>query len=147
MGNYYLGIDYGSSHTGLAVGQDVTSTVAPLDAVRTKNSKLAPEVWAKLFADYEFKAIVMGLPRNMDGSETKFATTVRKTAKWLNKTYAIPVYLVDERNSTTSAKEWIFANREYKGLTKSKIDSISACIILQAFLDGEEYEEISQNLK
>lgn len=135
---YFLGIDYGTGSTGLAIGQDLIGTAQPLDTLKVKNGKLDLDKITALIKEWQITAFVIGLPLNQDNTETKVTPKVRKLARFLVKNFQLPVYFMDERNSTTSAKEFIFNKYTSKGLQKNKVDAISAAIILQAYLDGEE---------
>ncbi|RIY34248.1 Holliday junction resolvase RuvX [Psittacicella hinzii] len=138
---YYLGVDYGTGNTGIAIGQDVTYTAQPLTHVSMSKGKVDHAGFDKLVKEWQPKAVVVGLPRNQDGSLTNVAPKVIAFAKWVHKIFTIPVYFIDERNTTTSAKEFIFDKYAYKGLQKNKVDAISAALILQAYFDGEEFIE------
>lgn len=138
----YLGIDYGSGSTGVAVGEDITGTARPLTTVAMSKGKVNHAAFDQLMKEWQPQAVVVGLPRNQDDTFTFLAPKVEAFAKWVHKIFQVPVYFIDERNSTTAAKEFIFSRYQYKGLKKAKVDTISAAIILQAFLDGEEYQEL-----
>ncbi|RIY38650.1 Holliday junction resolvase RuvX [Psittacicella gerlachiana] len=138
---YYLGVDYGTGSTGIAIGQDITATAQPLTTIKMSKGKVDHASFDKLMKEWQPTAVVVGLPRNQDNSLTAVAPKVVAFAKWVHKIFAVPVYFIDERNTTTSAKEFIFDKYSYKGLQKGKVDSISAALILQAYFDGEEYQE------
>lgn len=138
----YLGLDYGTSSTGVAVGTELTQTANPIATLRLLKGKVNPADLEKLLKEWQPDALVMGLPLNQDGTETKVTPKVRTFAKWFAKTFHKDVYLVDERNSSTSAREFIFERYKFKGLQKSKVDQVSAAIILETFLLEGEYLEI-----
>ncbi|MFC6277231.1 Holliday junction resolvase RuvX [Psittacicella hinzii] len=137
---YYLGVDYGTGATGIAIGQDVTYTAQPLTGIPMSKGKVDHASFDKLVKEWQPAAIVVGLPRNQDNTFTHVSPKVYNFAKWVHKIFSIPVYFMDERNTTTSAKELIFAKYQYKGLQKHKVDAVSAALILQAYFDGEEYQ-------
>lgn len=140
--SYYIGIDYGTSTCGIAVGQSLTATANPEQSIYLNNGKCNPQDLDKLIQQWHPHAFVMGYPLNQDGTPTKVAPKAKKFAQWLHKQFQLPVYLVDERNSSTSAREILFERHRAKGLNKNKVDQIAACLLLEAFLDTGDYLEL-----
>ena len=99
-----LAIDFGLRRMGLAIGQSITGTASPMDSIAASDGVPG---WAELdllVADWRPDFLVVGLPINMDGSESEMSGRVRRFAKILEKRYSMPVELTDERLTTREAK-------------------------------------------
>jgi len=99
-----LAIDFGLKRMGVAAGQSVTGTASPITAVTASNG--APD-WAeldRLISEWRPDHLVVGLPLNMDGTESEMSQCARRFAKRLRKRYSMPVDLTDERLTTIEAK-------------------------------------------
>lgn len=128
-----LAFDFGTRSIGVAVGQSITSTASPLPALKALDGKPDWQQVSKLLNEWQPDLCVIGLPLNMDGTEQPMTARARKFANRLHGRFGIAVALQDERLTTASAKELLFARGGYKNLRKDAIDSASACIILEAF--------------
>lgn len=129
-----LGFDYGLRHIGVAVGQRITATASPLPALRAQDG--IPN-WAqieKLLREWQPQICIIGLPLNMDGSDQPLTLRARKFANRLHGRFGVPVHMQDERLTTVSAKEQLFAQGGFRNLSKDKIDSASACLIVEDYL-------------
>lgn len=129
-----LGFDFGTHNIGIAVGQTITGTASPLPALKAKDGQ--PD-WTKverIIAEWQPKLLVVGLPLNMDGSEQPLTDLARKFANRLHGRFGLPVELQDERLTTVAAKEELFARGGYRELSKDKIDSAAAQLILEDYL-------------
>ncbi|MCO4322640.1 Holliday junction resolvase RuvX [Aliidiomarina quisquiliarum] len=130
-----LAFDFGLRSIGVAVGQSLTQSASPLAALKAKDGQPNWDTTAQLLATWQPTLCVVGLPLNMDGSEQELTQLARKFANRLHGRYGVQVELQDERLTTVSAKEELFAERGYRGLTKDKIDSVSACLIAEDYLN------------
>lgn len=131
-----LGFDYGSKSIGIAVGNSVTGTAQPLEAVRVLPR--GPD-WRRidtLVKEWRPDAMVLGLPLNMDGTETHTTPQARAFGDALHHRYNRPVHLVDER-LTTHAALHALDELGISGRRRSKadVDSMAAQTILQAYLN------------
>lgn len=130
-----LGVDYGDVRTGLAVS-DVTGFLASgIGTVKPGGMKNTAVAVAKAAAEHSCVGIVVGLPKNMDGSEGFRAETVRAFVELLEKETALPITMVDERLSTVTAHTYLSITDTRGKKRKEKVDALSAEIILQDFLD------------
>jgi putative Holliday junction resolvase len=132
-----LGVDYGAVRTGLAVS-DVTGTLAS-GIMTIKESGMrstAKRVAAEAAARGAVK-IVVGLPKNMDGSEGPRAEVVRIFAGILAEETPLEICFCDERMSTMEAYRFLSATETYGKKRKNVADTLSAEIILQSWLDRE----------
>lgn len=130
----YLGVDYGDVRTGLAVS-DISGFLAggigQISPGGMKNTAVAVAAEAK---KQSAVLIVVGLPKNMDGSEGFRAEAVRAFVTLLAKETEIPIVLSDERLSTCEAHRYLQASGKKR---KAVVDTLSAQIILQDYLDAE----------
>ncbi len=128
-----LGFDYGEQRIGVAVGQGVTRTATALCTLKTHDGK--PD-WAGISAlveEWQPAALVVGLPRHADGSDSAISRAVRRFAHQLEGRYRLPVHLVDESLSSQAAAALQQAGHQ----DKAGLDAMAARIILQDWLDTE----------
>jgi putative Holliday junction resolvase len=138
-----LGIDYGERRIGLALS-DATGMLAspwklmPNDAnVGAAAKRLAEQVKALHAEDDGLHAVVIGLPRRLDGSANDQTARVRKLAELLTREIPVPITLQDERLTSHEADE-LLAQREHDWRRrKQHVDAMAAALILQDFLDHQ----------
>lgn len=140
MGAVLLGFDYGIKRIGVAVGQTLTSTASALTTIPVHNFRPDWETISRLFAQWKPTAVVVGLPRNMDGSEHELTARARRFGNQLAGRYNLPVHFVDERLTSVEAEQQLRAAGR-RG--KQDIDPEAARLILQTWLD-ECSREIKQ---
>ena len=133
----YLGVDYGDVRTGLAEC-DVSGLLAgPIGTIAEGGMRNTAVRVAKEAESRSCKKIVIGLPRNMDGSEGIRVDTVKAFAKILSELTDIPIDFYDERMSTMAAYRFLDGTQTYGKKRKNAIDTLSAEIILQGYIDKE----------
>lgn len=130
-----VGIDYGDARTGIAVcdvNEIVSSAVTTIKArgLTEMASKCAEEI-QKLGAEL----IVLGLPKNMDGSESFRAEKTKLFAQMLKEQIELEIVFFDERLTTVSAYNYLNQTNYNKNKKKNVIDALSAQIILQDYID------------
>jgi len=139
-----LGFDFGLKRIGVAVGQMVTGTAAPLNVLSNQRASLWDGI-NDLINEWKPRGIVVGLPLAMDNSETEMSIQCRKFARRVHGRSGLPVYLQDER-LTSRAADSRFAEMRAAGLKKQKHmvdrDSIAAQVMLEDWL-SEPGEPIS----
>lgn len=131
----YLGLDLGTKTLGISITDKTNTLVSPLKVIRfefEKYDSIIDEV-KNIISEYDIKLVVLGLPKNMDGS-IGFAGERSLNFKKLLENENIKVELVDERLTTKSAIDIVHLNNGNEKNTKNKIDSIAACIILESYL-------------
>lgn len=131
-----LGFDFGSKSIGVATGQMITATAQPLAAIKANDGIPNWNIVEKVINDWQPDLVVIGLPLNMDGSEQTITQRAKKFANRLNGRFGVKTALQDERLTTASAKEFIFTHGGYKALDKGKIDSVSAALILESWMES-----------
>jgi len=139
----YLAIDLGDKRTGLALGDDATRIVTPLDVIETplaeQDGRNLLDRLTRAVGDHLGRSgeLVVGLPLNMDGSEGPRARLVRAFAAKLGEASGRVVHLVDERLSSAQA-DWQMARTGMsRGEKKARRDALAAAAILNEFLGGE----------
>ncbi len=134
-----LGLDVGSKTIGTAISDERQRMAFPGETI------IRQEGWRKdmaairdLVADKGVGLIVVGIPVMMDGSEGIQAEKVRDFVSTLRRNVRIPIAFQDERMSTREAERLLYqAGRDHKEV-KKVVDSVAACLILQAYLDKNE---------
>ena len=134
----YLGIDYGTVRIGLALSDPTGTLCSPLPFLENKSIRQVVSDLAALVKTHEVIGLVIGLPRNMDGTYGPSAQKVRDFIGQIQSEISLPIQTIDERLTTAQAsKQLIGIGLSHKDLRK-KVDSSSACLILQQYLDQKQ---------
>lgn len=131
-----LGFDYGCRRIGVAVGQTLTATAAPLTTVRVTAAEPDWEAIAKLVGVWQPDALVVGVPLNMDGTEQATTHAARAFGRELTRRFGLPVHSADERLSTIEARHRL----AQAGRDPTHEDPVAAQIILEAWLEEQRAE-------
>jgi putative holliday junction resolvase len=130
--------DYGLKNIGVAYGQNITQTARELIPLKARDGIPQWDAIGALLSEWQPTLLLVGLPLNMDDSESELSTRARKFGNRLHGRFGLPVQMVDERLSTREAK-WEARARGHKGnYAQSPIDSIAARIILEAWLAAQQ---------
>lgn len=132
-----LGFDFGMKHIGVAVGQTITRTANPLTSLKALDGIPKWDEIAKIITTWNAQALVLGIPLNMDGTEQPITAAAKKFGNRLEAQFKLPVHRVDERLTTVEAKQQLFDSSGYKALDKASIDSYSAKLILESWLQSQ----------
>ena len=129
-----MGIDYGDSRTGVAISDLLCSIVGSTFVVRSRNTEKLLEDILQLIKLNDVGQIVVGLPKNMDGSEGPRALLCREFAQKLEELTGLPVAMWDERRTTVEAHN-ILSQHNYHGKKrKDTVDAVAASLILEGYL-------------
>jgi len=129
-----MALDYGDARTGVALS-DPTGTLAGITTVvRARTPQSAAEQIAGLVRQYQPDTLVLGLPRNMDGSEGPRAALCRDFAVLLHTATGLEPVLWDERRTTIQAQQILHANGKNARKQKKNIDAVAAALILESYL-------------
>ena len=131
-----LGFDFGTKSIGVATGQMITATAQPINAIKANDGIPNWDIVEKVIKEWQPDLVVVGLPLNMDGTEQPITKRAKTFANRLNGRFGVKTALQDERLTTASAKEFIFDRGGYKALDKGKIDSVSAALILESWMES-----------
>lgn len=133
-----LAVDYGDVRTGLAVCDPTETLASPVCSVTQRDpERLAQEI-AAVAAEYKAQRLVVGLPKNMDGSCGARAEKCRAFADLLQQTTGLEIKLQDERLTTVSAHQALNRTNTRGKKRKAVIDQVSAVMILQDYLDSKK---------
>ena len=133
----YLGVDYGDKRTGLAECDASGLIASGIGTVSEGGMRSTAVRVAKEANSRGCKKIIVGLPKNMDGSEGFRAETVRAFGEILASLTDIPIDYYDERMSTMEAYRFLDGSATFGKKRKDVIDTLSAQIILQNYIDRE----------
>lgn len=130
-----LGVDLGKARTGVAVCDKSELLASPVEVVNEHNRERLLERVAQLAKDRRAEQIVVGLPRNMDGSEGESAQNARAFGAELVEKTGLPVDFSDERGTTITAHGFLNETNTRGKRRKATVDAVAATIILQDYLD------------
>ena len=129
------GLDLGTKTIGVAVGDGLRSVASPLTVIRRTKLTTDAEALLKIVADRALVGLVLGLPRNMDGSEGPRAQSTRAFARNLERLTPLPISFWDERLSTVAAERALLEGDTSRKRRAEVIDQVAAGYILQGALD------------
>lgn len=130
-----MGIDYGDARTGIAISDLLCSLVGSTTVIHSRNPEKTIEEICRLVKEHDVGELVMGFPRNMDGTEGPRAELYRAFAAQLEETVGMPVKLWDERRTTVEAHQ-ILSEHNYHGKKrKNTVDAVAASLILEGYLN------------
>ena len=127
-----MSFDYGTEKIGIAIGQSISSTAEPLTIIRAKDGIPNWSQITSLIESWRPNFFVVGLPYNLDGSDSKLLQRALKFAQRLNGRFNIPTFGIDERLSSKAATEK-FKTGNPKNSVRNEIDDIAAQIILETW--------------
>lgn len=129
-----LSVDYGDARTGIASCDALQMLASPVTVIhQTEKEPLADEI-CRIAAEKKAQKLVLGLPKNMDGSEGFRAQTCREFAALLSEKSGLPVDFQDERLTTVSAHNALNLTNTRGKKRKAVVDAVSAVIILEDYL-------------
>lgn len=133
-----LGVDFGDARTGYALSDPTGFLASGIGTEKTNGLREAVEVTCRKANENGAEKIVVGFPLNMNGTEGPRAERVRTFAEMLKEQSGLPVELCDERRTTVMAAGFMSETGTYGKKRKQVIDTLSAQIILQTYLDKEK---------
>lgn len=129
-----LAIDYGDARTGIAISDYTGLLVGTTDVIHSRKPDVTAREIARLAREHGAQRLVMGFPRNMDGTEGPRAALYRDFAAQVEAEAGIPVVLWDERRTTVEAHQ-ILSDCNYRGKKrKNTVDAVAASLILEGYL-------------
>ena len=131
----YLAFDYGTHVIGVAVGRNPPGRAEGAGTVAGRTKGPDWPAIERLLAAWEPDALIVGLPLNMDGTDNEMTVAARRFSRRLDGRYHLPVYLVDERLTTASARDRVVATGVPRRRRKAALDTLAAITILQAYFD------------
>jgi putative Holliday junction resolvase len=130
-----LCLDPGTTKVGVAVSDEIQFTVRPLKTLKRKGWKRFLEKISELIAEFDAKALVIGLPLGFEGGESEMSEEARRIARNFSLSLEIPVFLHDERLSTYTARGHLWKlGKEEKDMA-ARLDAEAAAVILSDFIE------------
>ena len=133
-----MSVDLGKARTGIAVCDKTEFLASPYTVIFEKSPKVLPNKVAQAAEDVKAELIVVGLPKNMDGSEGESAQNARAFAETLRELTGIETVMQDERGTTVTAHNFLNTTNTRGKKRKNVVDEVAATIILQDFLDSRK---------
>ena len=131
----FLGIDYGTVRIGLALSDPTGILASPLPFLENQSPQQVTTCLSELIQTHQIAGLVIGLPRNMDGTYGPSAQKVRDFIAQIQKSISLPITPIDERLTTAQASKQLSGIGLNQKQLRKKVDSSSACLILQQYLD------------
>ena len=129
-----LAVDYGDARTGIAISDLLCSIVGSTTVIHSRNPQKTLDEILRLIRENGVGELVVGLPRNMDGTEGVRAELCREFASKLEEASGLKVSMWDERRTTVEAHQ-ILSNHNYHGKKrKNTVDAVAASLILEGYL-------------
>lgn len=129
-----MAIDYGDARTGIAMSDLLCSIVGSTTVIHSRNQDKVLEGIVQLAKENQVTELVMGLPKNMDGTEGARAALCRDFAKRIQETTGLPVAMWDERRTTVEAHNILSAHNYHGKKRKNTVDAVAASLILEGYL-------------
>ncbi len=129
-----MAVDLGKARTGLAVCDEREILASPAGVVAEYNREKLAQRIAQEAAAHKVELLVLGLPRNMDGSEGESAQSARQFGAMLEKCSGLPVDFCDERGTTVTAHVYLNDTDTRGKRRKAVVDTVAATVILENYL-------------
>ena len=129
------GLDLGTKTIGVAVSDGLRGVASPLTTIRRSKFTADAQALLKIVEDRALVGLILGLPRNMDGSEGPRAQSTRAFARNLERLTPLPISFWDERLSTVAAERALLEGDTSRKRRAEVIDQVAAGYILQGALD------------
>ncbi len=130
-----LALDHGTVRIGVAVSDETKIIATPLEYIEAEPFGAFLERLKKLLIEKEVELILIGMPRNMDGSYGPAAQKVETFVGVLKTALTVPIKLWDERLTSTMANRILIQGKVRRDQRKQKVDKMAAAILLQSYLD------------
>ena len=131
-----LALDHGTKRTGVAVSDELKMIAQPLEFIPTEPFAAFLARLKEILRDKEVEMILVGMPRNMDGSYGEAAVKVQAFVGALREAITVPVQTWDERLTSAQAQRLLIQGGMRRQKRKSKVDQTAAAILLQSYLDS-----------
>lgn len=129
-----MGIDYGDARTGVAISDLLCTIVGTTTVLPSRNPEKLMTDLVRLTKENQIGEIVVGLPKNMDGTEGSRAQLCREFAQTLKDATGLPVAMWDERRTTVEAHNILSAHNYHGKKRKETVDAVAASLILEGYM-------------
>ena len=134
--NTLVAFDYGTKNIGVATGQTITCSATSQPPLKAKDGIPDWQQLEKLLAQWKPDLVLVGLPLNMDGTESELSARARKFANRINGRFGVKTEMVDERLSSFEAKGEIMGQGGSRDYKNNSVDSIAARLILETWFEN-----------
>lgn len=134
-----LGIDYGDARVGVAVSDPLGLTAQGVGTIKNTGRKFLMSELEKVLTQYKPERIVIGMPKNMDGTQGFRAEATYKFAEDLKEIYHGDIDFFDERLTTVGASVFLNETNTRGKKRKNVIDTVSACLILEGYMTLKKF--------
>ena len=131
-----LALDHGTKRIGVAISDETKTIAQPLEYIPAEPFTDFLMRLKQLLVEREVDLLLIGLPRNMDGSYGPAAQKVEAFVAVLKTTITVPIKTWDERLTSAQANRILIQGGVRRGKRKEKVDKMAAAILLQSYLDG-----------
>ena len=129
-----MAIDYGDAHTGIAISDPTGFLAGTTTTIHSRKAEVVLEELRKLVEQHKVEELVMGFPRNMDGTEGPRADLYREFAGKVEEATGLKPILWDERRTTIDAHRILFESGKNAKKRKKTVDAVAASLILEGYL-------------
>ena len=130
-----MAIDYGDAHTGVALSDPTGFLVGTTATIDSWRQEVVVDRLAELIEEHRPEEVVLGFPKNMDGTDGRKADRYRELAARLEEAAGMKVILWDERRTTIDAHHILFNQGKDGRKRKKVVDAVAASLILENYLD------------
>ena len=131
-----LALDPGSVRVGVAISDELRMIARPVEFIPAEPFMALVDRVKELIRDQQVELIVVGMPRNMDGTYGEAATKAREFVAALKDVIVVPIRTWDERLTTVSAAKALRSGGTKAANQRGKIDAAAAAVLLQGYLDS-----------
>jgi putative Holliday junction resolvase len=135
-----LAIDHGTKRMGIAISDELQIIAQPVEFIPAEPFAEFLGRLKELLREREVELIVVGMPRNMDGSYGPAALKVQDFVAALRNAVTVPIRMWDERLTSVQANRFLLEGNVRREKRKEKVDKMAAAILLQSYLDGQSNE-------
>lgn len=136
-----MAIDYGDAHTGVAVSDPTGFLTGFTTTIHSRRQEAVVERLAELIEEHRPDEVVLGFPKNMDGTDGRKADRYRELAARLEEAAGREVILWDERRTTIDAHQILFNQGKDGRKRKKMVDAVAASLILENYLDYKRMKQ------
>lgn len=141
-----LALDWGTIRIGVAVSDESQLAVSPLPSIERTSWKKTLSTIRELTERFDAAAVIIGLPLNLDDTETLLTAEVRRVARNLELSLRLPIFLQDERLTSVAAEAYLRQLKLNSREIKQHIDGHAAAIILEDFISSNRTQKHYTNL-
>ena len=131
-----MAIDYGDAHTGVAISDPTGLLTGFTTTIHSRKTEVVLQELRRLVEEHQVTQLVMGFPRNMDGTEGPRAQLYRDFAARVEEATGLAPLLWDERRTTVDAHRILFEAGKNAKKRKKTVDAVAASLILEGYLDS-----------